>query len=166
MRQNNNSYEHIEFDMPPIYNSRSRVLLLGTMPSPKSRETGFHYGHPQNRFWPVMAAVFGESLPETIKQKTALMLERRVALWNVLRACDIKGAADSSIRNPVANDFGPLFETADIRAVFGTGQTAAKLYKKLVGPDIVALPSTSPANCAIKFDELVARYRAILEYLD
>ena len=154
----------------PIYDENSRALILGTMPSPKSREAGFFYGHPQNSFWRVMAAVFGVSALETNAQKTAFLLENRIALWDVLRSCDISGAADGSIRNPVANDFSAILNAAAIKAVYTTGITATKLYKKLcleqTGIPAVCLPSTSPANrgrCG--FDELVERYTVIAELL-
>lgn len=161
--------EHIEHSIQPVYDAHSRVLLLGTMPSPKSREYGFFYGHPQNRFWRVLAAVLEEPLPHTNEEKRALLLRRHVALWDVLAACDIEGAQDASIKNPVPNDFTALLGEADIRAVFTTGGTAFRLYQKLVYPRTrlaaVRLPSTSPANCSVGLEALTAQYAAILQYL-
>ncbi|MCI8650680.1 MAG: DNA-deoxyinosine glycosylase [Anaerotruncus sp.] len=154
----------------PVYDSNSRVLLLGTIPSPKSRETGFYYGHPQNRFWKVLAAVFDEEIPDTILKKQQLLKQHRVALWDVLHACSIAGAEDASIREPESNDLRPLLKAAPIQAVFCTGQKAAALYRKHLLPQThipaVALPSTSPANCAKSLEQLIKAYQQILPYLE
>lgn len=161
--------EHIIHTIQPVYNACSRVLLLGSMPSPKSREYGFFYGHPQNRFWRVLAAVLQEPLPQTNEEKRALLLRRHIALWDVLASCDIEGAQDASIKNPVPNDFTGLLHTADIRAVYTTGGAAFRLYQKHVYPQTgiaaVQLPSTSPANCRMGLDALVERYAVILQHL-
>lgn len=153
----------------PVFDENGRVLILGTMPSPKSREQGFYYSHPRNRFWPVMAALFGEDAPKTPEEKRDFCLRHKIALWDVLKECDIEGASDASIKNAVPNDLGVIFKATDIKAVFATGATAAKLYKKLCEPKngmaAVALPSTSPANAKIKLDELIEEYKVILEYL-
>ncbi len=156
----------IHHEIPPVYDANSRVLILGTMPSPKSRAAGFFYGHPQNRFWGALCAVLDEPLPRSVAEKRAMLLRRGIALWDVLASCEIAGAADSSIRNPVVNDFSPIFAEADIRAVFTTGKTAARLYKRLCGKESICLPSPSPANCALPMEALVEEYRAILSYLD
>lgn len=156
--------------IPPVWDARSRVLILGTMPSPKSREQGFYYGHPQNRFWRALCAALDEPLPGTAEEKRALVLRRRIALWDVLASCNIEDASDASIRDPVPNDLSPILAGADIRAVYTTGGKAAALYKKLVEPHTgvpaAALPSPSPANCACPFEKLAAAYRAILEHLE
>ena len=156
--------------LPPVWDARSRVLLLGTMPSPKSRESGFFYGHPQNRFWRVLAEILGASLPRTNGEKEALLRARGVALWDVLAACEIDGASDASIRDPRPNDLSPILEGADIRAIFATGSKAAALYRRHLQPStgrpILQLPSTSPANCACSFERLCDGYRAILPYLE
>lgn len=161
--------ETIIHSIAPIYDAHSKVLLLGTVPSPKSRETGFFYGHPQNRFWRVMQTVLGESAVETISQKRRMLLENGVALWDVLHACTIEGASDASIRDAVPNDLGMIFNTAKIKAVFTTGTKAGALYKRyqqpLTGIPAVTLPSTSPANCAWSFDALVEKYSQILSYI-
>lgn len=152
----------------PVYNERSRVLILGTLPSPKSRELGFYYGHPLNRFWRVLALVFEQPVPETVGEKRSFLLENRVALWDVLASCEIMGASDGTIRNPVPNDIAGLLAGSGIRAVFANGRAAAGLYRKLcrekTGIDCIPLPSTSPANCACSFERLVEAYRGIIAY--
>lgn len=162
--------ERILHAFSPVFNSESRVLVLGTMPSPKSRELGFYYSHPRNRFWPVMALLFGEKQPETPEEKRDFCLRHKIALWDVLAECDISGASDSSIKNAVPNDFSEIFRTANIGAVFCTGTTAGKLYKKFIEPKTgipaTVLPSTSPANAKIGFEELAEEYKTILEYLN
>ncbi len=161
--------ERISHAFSPVFSSESRVLVLGTMPSPKSRELGFYYSHPRNRFWPVMAEIFSEEVPKTPEEKRNFCLRNKIALWDVLAECDIAGASDSSIKNAVPNDFSEIFETADIKAVFCTGTTAGKLYKKFIEPKngIAAkvLPSTSPANAKIGFEELCEEYRKILDFI-
>ena len=119
----------VTHDFQPIYNEESRDLMLGTMPSPKSREVGFYYGHPRNRFWKVVSDVCGEVLPETKEEKVAFALRNKIAVWDVLAGCEIKGAEDASIRNPVANDLNIIIKNADIMAVLATGQKAAQLYR-------------------------------------
>ncbi len=153
--------------IPPLFDGESRVLILGTMPSPKSREAAFYYAHPQNRFWRVLAEILGEEWPETVEEREALCHRRHIALWDVLASCEIEGAADSTIRAPMPNDVAGLLKQAPVRAVFTTGTTATKLYEKLLTglPRAIPLPSTSPANCRVRLEELVERYRAILEYL-
>lgn len=153
---------HVTHFLQPIYDKNSKILILGTMPSPKSREAGFFYGHPQNRFWQVLSAVYGEPCGETPLTKTAFLLRHQIALWDVLHSCDIDGASDGSIKNPVVNDFTPIFSTAAIRRVYTTGKTAGKLYQKLTGHDCTALPSTSPANCRFSLTELIKIYKEAL----
>lgn len=162
--------EHIIHSIEPVFDTESRVLILGTMPSPKSREVLFYYGHPQNRFWRVLAAVLGEELPQSVPEKKAMLLRHRIALWDVLAECEITGASDSSIRNPVANDLSVILDHAPVQAVFTTGATAWKLYTRLqklhTGIEAVRLPSTSPANCAVKMEALTEAYKAILPWLE
>lgn len=161
--------EQITHTFEPVFDSESRVLILGTMPSPKSRENGFYYSHPQNRFWKVMAQLFQEEVPIAAAEKRSMMQRHGIALWDVLAQCDIKGADDNSIQNPVANDIKGLLGQTRIKAVFTTGATAARLYEKLVqeetGIPARRLLSTSPANCRYSVDMLVEDYRVILEYL-
>ena len=162
--------EHIIHSIEPVFDAESRVLILGTMPSPKSREVQFYYGHPQNRFWRVLAAVLGEEVPQSVPEKKAMLLRHRIALWDVLAECEITGASDSSIRNPVANDLSVILDRAPVQAVFTTGATAWKLYTRLQKPhtgiEAVRLPSTSPANCAVKMEALTEAYKAILPWLE
>ena len=157
----------VTHEFPALYDRESQVLLLGSIPSPKSREMAFYYGHPQNRFWKVMAAVLGESVPETIAQKKAMLKKHHVALWDVLDSCTIVGASDTSIEDPVVNNIKELVKKSKVTRIFCTGATAHKLYQKLcaqdVGIDAVKLPSTSPANCAVSLEKLVEAYKVILE---
>ena len=160
--------QHIDHGFAPVYDSSTRVLLLGTMPSPKSREMGFYYGHPRNRFWPTMARVFGESPGETPAQRTAFLLRHGIGLWDVLASCEIEGAADSTIRNPVVNDFVPIFQLAQVEQVYTTGSTAWRLYQRY-SPSAAAhpalcLPSTSPANARCSLERLVDVYGVLLSH--
>lgn len=162
---------HVIHEIKPVYDKNSRVLLLGTMPSPKSRETGFFYGHPQNRFWKVLALLFDEPTPETIEEKRDLCLRHHIALWDVVSSCDIEGASDASIKNAKPNDLAQILNAAPIQAVFTTGTKAGQLYKKLCEPvtsiPCTVLPSTSPANSRVSLSELCATYKqALSPYLE
>lgn len=162
---------HVIHEIEPVYDKNSRVLLLGTMPSPKSRETGFFYGHPQNRFWKVLALLFDEPTPETIEEKRDLCLRHHIALWDVVSSCDIEGASDASIKNAKPNDLAQILNAAPIQAVFTTGTKAGQLYKKLCEPatsiPCTVLPSTSPANSRVSLAELCTTYKqALSPYLD
>lgn len=161
--------ERIIHPLAPIYDEHSRILMLGTMPSPASRAVAFYYGNPRNRFWQVLAALFNEPLAQTNEERTAQLLSHRIALWDVLASCTITGASDASISDEVPNDFSPIFTTAPIQAVFCTGSKAAELYTRLCEPKTnvpcTKLPSTSPANAAWKLDDLIEAYRVILPYL-
>ena len=156
----------IEHEIPPLFDERSRVLILGSFPSPKSRETGFYYGHPQNRFWRVLSAVLNEEVPITTEEKKNLLLTHGIALWDVISSCEIRGAGDSTIKNASPNDFSVILSKADIRRVFTTGKTASALYKKFTGAESVSLPSPSPANCALSLEKLIEEYKKILPYLE
>lgn len=161
--------EQVLHGFAPVFNKESRVLMLGTMPSPKSRETGFYYGHPRNRFWKVVSDVCGEEPPKSREDKIAFALRNHIAVWDVLAGCEIRGADDSSIRNPVANDMSRILEHADIKAIFTTGTKAAQLYKRYcypkTGVEAIALPSTSPANCRMSYEELYCAYEKIAGYI-
>lgn len=156
--------------LPAVWDASSRVLLLGTMPSPASRAQGFYYGHPQNRFWKVMAMVLQQPEPDnSVEQRKKFLLQNRIALFDVLQSCRIRGAADTSIREPVPNDFEEIFSGADIQAVFTTGTKAYTLYEKLclpkTGREAICLPSTSAANCRMSLEVLKEQYQIICEYL-
>ena len=151
----------------PVYDGNSTMLILGTMPSPQSIRHGFYYSHPQNRFWPLMAALYGEAQPCTPEEKRAFALQHGIALWDVLACCEIRGAADSTIRRPVANDFTPILQAAPITRIFTTGKTAFNLFHRLVEPrlkrEAIYLPSTSPANQALfPWEKLLQTWRELL----
>ena len=155
---------------PPLYDENSKVLILGSFPSVKSREQNFFYGHPQNRFWKVVSAVMDTDTPVTIEEKCNFLHENHIALWDVIASCDITGSSDSSIKNVVANDFTDILKNADIRQIFVNGKTAEKYYNKYIrntiGREAVYLPSTSPANAGWSVEKLVEAWAVIKEYLD
>lgn len=154
----------------PVYDEHSRVLVLGSMPSPASRADGFYYAHPQNRFWPVMAALWDEPVPNTTDDRRAFCLCHGVALWDVLASCTISGASDASISNPVSNDVATLLAHTTISSIFCTGRVAAKLYHRLIEPECgiacVCLPSTSAANARIGLPALIEAYWPIRRVLE
>lgn len=162
-------YEHIEHGIAPVFNAESRVLILGTMPSPKSRENEFYYMHPQNRFWRVISTVLGEPLPTTNGERASLLLKNKIALWDTLAQCDIIGASDSSVKNAIPNDLSTITDEADIKAIFTTGKTAYKYYcrfqQEKTGIEAICLPSTSPANARFGLDALIDEYKIIKNYL-
>ncbi|MBR2528104.1 MAG: DNA-deoxyinosine glycosylase [Blautia sp.] len=145
-------------EFPPVWDSRSRILILGSFPSVKSRELGFYYGHPQNRFWKVLSTIFQEEVPEDIPGKRAFLLHHRIALWDVAASCTISGSSDSSIRDVTANDISMILSGSQVSAIFTNGATALCLYRKLILPQTglepVLLPSTSPANASWSLDRL------------
>ena len=159
----------VEHTLSPIYDKNSKVLILGTMPSPKSREVGFYYGHPQNRCWKVLADIFNEESLTTIEEKITFLHRHQLALWDVLQSCEIQGADDASIKNPIPNDFTSLLQEANIKAIFTTGKKATDLYMKHCYPKTnipaIGLPSSSPANRRISYEKLKEEYSKILEYL-
>ena len=161
------SFERVTHEFPPVFDERSRVLVLGTIPSPRSRELGFYYMHPQNRFWKMLCAVLGEEIPPGIEGRRDLCLRHGIALWDVLESCEISGAEDSSIKNAVPNDLRRIINNCDIRAVFTTGKKAHALYGRYFAdlmPDI-CLPSTSPANRTVSEAEMLERYKEIGKFL-
>ena len=151
--------------IPPVYDEHSTILILGSFPSVRSREVGFFYGHPQNRFWKVVCTIFEEHLAETVEQKKAFLLRNGIALWDVVASCDIQGSADSTMRHAVANDISPILSTAPIRQIFVNGQTAARYYDRLtkpsVGRDAILLPSTSPANASWPLEKIIEAWYII-----
>ncbi len=148
----------------PFYRPDSKILLLGSFPSPKTREMKFFYGHPQNRMWKVLAAVFEDSVPMTVEERSAFLIRHRIAMWDVLYSCEIVGASDASIRNPVPTDLHEILEHSDIQHIYTTGSTAGKYYRKfhesLYDVPHTVLPSTSPANAAMSLEKLTEAYRS------
>ena len=162
--------ESLRHPFPAIYAPDSRILILGSFPSVKSREQKFFYGHPQNRFWRIMAALLGTDVPQTTEEKRAFRLAHRIALWDVIASCDIAGSSDASIRNAVPNDRSPILETASVRQIFTNGGTAHRLYRKyiypLTGREDIVLPSSSPANAARSLDALIDAWQIVREALE
>ena len=160
-------YEHIVHSFEPVYDRASEILILGTLPSVKSRENNFYYGHKQNRFWKVIATLLKEPVPHTIEEKKAMLLARRIALWDVIQSCDIKGSSDSSIKNVQPTDIGMILEKTNITRIYANGNKAGQLYKRyqfpVTGIEAMVLPSTSPANAAWSLDRLCEAWRVILE---
>ena len=150
---------------PPLYNKDSRILILGSFPSVKSREQMFFYGHPQNRFWKVISSVFECDVPQTIEEKKQFLIKHRIALWDVIASCEITGSSDSSIKNVKVNDLSIILEEADIRQIFVNGRTAEKYFKKYtkaqIKRDAICLPSTSPANAAWSVNRLVEEWKVL-----
>lgn len=149
----------------PVYDEHSRILILGSFPSVRSREDGFFYGHPQNRFWKILAALFSSSEPLTIAEKKSFLLSHGIALWDVIASCDITGSADSSIKNAVPNDVERILQRTDIEKIFVNGKTSEKYYNKYLkeklGRNAVCLPSTSPANAAWTMERLIEAWSVI-----
>ena len=149
----------------PVFDENSRILNLGSLPSVKSREAMFFYGHPRNRFWKVLAAVFDRPVPVTVEGKRALLLEEGVALWDVIASCEITDSSDSSIKNVVPNDLDRVLDTAKIGQIFVNGKTAEKYYRRWLLPvtqrEAVCLPSTSPANAAWSLEQLIEAWCVI-----
>ena len=162
--------DHIIHPIPPFYDNDSTILILGSFPSVKSREQMFFYGHPQNRFWKVIARVFDSDIPETLSEKEAFLKRHHIAMWDVIGSCDIKGSSDASIENVVANDISVILNQAGIRGVFVNGKTAEKYYRKYIEPKTgitaTCLPSTSPANAAWSLDKLVKIWSEAIKRLE
>ncbi len=159
--------EFLHHTIAPVYDARSRVLILGSFPSVKSREAAFFYGHPQNRFWRVLSALTGAPVPQSIPEKQALLLNHGIALWDTIASCEITGSSDSSIRNVTPNDLTPILQTAKIRKIYCNGTASWRLYQKYLLPQTKLpaqkLPSTSPANAAWTLPRLVDAWRVILD---
>lgn len=158
--------EHVNHEIPPVYNSESQILILGSFPSVKSRESNFFYGHPQNRFWKVLAALFHEEVPSSVEEKREFLLRNHIAVWDVIASCDIQGSSDSSIKNVTPNDILSILEQSKIRTIYANGATSYKLYDKYclkkTGRSAVKLPSTSPANAAFSLEKLIREWSIIL----
>ena len=155
----------ITHPIPPLYDENSELLILGSFPSVKSREAAFFYGHPQNRFWRVLAALYGETAPQTIAEKKDMLSRRHIALWDVIASCSIVGSSDSSIRDVIANDLRPILRGSRVKRIYVNGGTAARLYRRYIEPELgipaVCLPSTSPANAAWTMEKLNSAWRRI-----
>ncbi len=152
----------------PVYNIDSKILILGSFPSIKSRETKFFYGHPQNRFWKVLSNIYNSDIPAAIKEKETFLLKQGIAVWDVISSCEINGSADSSIKNVEANDLLVVLNSCEIKQIFVNGKTAEKLYNKHIRPlikrDVVYLPSTSPANAKYSLEDLIKEWSIIKNY--
>lgn len=172
-RQNKKAEERrlVRHPFPPLYDENSKILILGSFPSVKSREMAFFYGHPQNRFWKLLSRLLEAPFPETVPERRAFLLAHGIALWDVIASCEIHGSSDASIRNAVPNDLRQILDHAQIRQVYVNGQTAGKLYQKYQEKPLreaygdcakaVVLPSTSPANAAWTMDRLMEAWRVI-----
>ena len=152
--------------IPPLFDSESKTLILGSFPSVKSREAAFFYGHSQNRFWTVVSSVIGCPKPETVEEKKKMILDNRLAMWDVIASCEIEGSADSTIRNVIPNDLSIIVGNSKVDRIFVNGKTAEKYYKKYIFPQTgikaICLPSTSPANAAWSIGRLIEEWRIIL----
>ena len=159
--------EFIEHPLPPFYRKDSRVLILGSFPSVKTREMGFFYGHPQNRFWKVLALLYKEAVPMTIAERKDFLTRHHIALWDVIYSCEIIGSSDASIRNVTPTDLAPILSGAPVRRIFVNGRTAEKMYRKYtetkIGRTALCLPSTSPANAAWSLEKLAGAWKAVPE---
>lgn len=162
-------------NIEPVYDAGSRVLILGSFPSVKSREAQFFYGHKQNRFWKVIAALVKNKHPDTkvpvtVEEKKKLLIENHIAVWDVIASCEIEGSSDSSIQNVIANDINLILNNAHIEKIYANGAKAHQLYKKYCQPhtdtEAVKLPSTSPANAACSLDKLIIEWKDLLNYID
>ena len=157
--------EKIIHPIPPVYDGQSKVLVLGSFPSVKSREQKFFYGNPQNRFWKVLSAVFNDEVPLSVEQKKAFLLKNKVAVYDVIYSCEISGSSDSSIKSVVPADLTEIIANGKIKTVYLNGKTAGKLYEKYlsesIGLNYAVLPSTSPANAAYTFDKLLKEWKII-----
>lgn len=160
-----NDKNFIVHPIPPLYDENSKILILGSFPSVKSREAAFFYGHPQNRYWAVVAKILGVNKPETVEEKRELMLKNGIAMWDVIASCEIKGSSDSSIENVTANDLSVILDNSKVERIFVNGKTAEKYYKKYTYHktkiNAICLPSTSPANAAWSIDRLVKEWKII-----
>lgn len=160
---------NVQHTLQPFYDRHSKVLILGSMPSVKSREVGFYYAHPKNRFWKVLSLIYQEEIEDDITKKQAFLKEHHIALFDVIQSCEIEGSSDQSIQNVIPNDLQPILEKSQIQAIFTTGQKAYHLYQKYIYPKTkikaISLPSTSPAYCKKRvLEELIQEYQKIIPY--
>lgn len=159
-------YQSLKHTFDPVYDAESKILILGSFPSVKSRENQFFYGHPQNRFWKVMASVLDWEIPATIEEKRAMLLKNHVAVWDVIASCSIQGSSDTSIKDVVVNDFSRILENSKIERIYVNGGKAYELYhkyaEKVTGIKAIKLPSTSPANAAWSLERLTITWREVI----
>jgi hypoxanthine-DNA glycosylase len=155
--------QHVEHTFDPVYNGSSKILILGTFPSVKSREQNFYYGHPQNRFWKVLANLTGEPVPISIEEKKSLLYKHEIAIWDVIQSCDIIGSSDSSIKNVVPADLNRVLSESQVTRIFTNGDKAYRLYEKYcqaqTGIAAIKLPSTSPANAVFTLERLTDTWK-------
>ena len=158
-------YEHVTHTFEPVFDKKSKVLILGSFPSVKSRENNFYYGHPQNRFWKVLARIFEVDVPQTIEDKKAFLLAHGIAVWDVIESCTIVGSSDTSIRDVVVNDFSKLLKKSSVDKIYVNGTKAYELYHRYAeietGIKAIKLPSTSSANAAWSLEKLCEAWRQI-----
>ena len=158
--------EYIIHPFPPLYDEQSTTLILGSFPSIKSREAMFFYGHPQNRFWRVLASLFEQNLPMTITEKKEMVLRHHLALWDSIHSCTVTGSSDNSIKDVVPNDISQIIRGSKVNRIFCNGTLSHKMSMKYIfsstGIEAIKLPSTSPANAAYSLEKLLAAWRSIL----
>ena len=159
--------EHVQHTINPIYNEKSNILILGTFPSVKSRENKFFYSHPQNRFWKIIAYITNTSpVPSTIDEKKNMLLNNKIALFDVIKSCDITGSSDTSIKNAEPWDLSIILDSCNIKKIYANGNKAYELYMKYcydnLKRSIIKLPSTSPANASFNFERLLSEWSQIL----
>lgn len=164
---NMNEAQQIVHPIPPLYNTNCTRLVLGSFPSVKSRETNFFYGHPQNRYWRLLALLYSEAVPQSIEEKRNFALNHNIAMWDVIHSCVITGSSDSSIKNVVPNDLTEILNACKISRIFTNGTASYNLYMKYIYPKTgmaaVKLPSTSPANAAFSIERLAQYWNVLLE---
>ncbi len=162
-------YQRLVHEFEPVWNAESKILVLGSFPSVKSREIAFYYGHPQNRFWKVLEAVLQQEISQEIEGRKEFLLRNRIAIWDVIQSCDIIGSSDSSIKNVEPTELATLIENSKIKHIFVNGKTAERLYKRYseakTGIKAIALPSTSPANAMFSLERLCQAWNVICDYL-
>lgn len=159
-------YQHVVHTFGPVVDSECKILILGSLPSVKSREINFYYGHPQNRFWKVISTIYNEKKPVTIEEKKEMLLRNHIALWDVIASCDIIGSSDSSIKNVVGNDMSIVLNRSNIRKIYANGNKAYELFRKYCmaegQPEVIKLPSTSPANAMWTVERLTEEWKQIV----
>lgn len=164
-----NGYLTLEHTFPPEYDENSEILILGSFPSVKSREANFYYGHPKNRFWPLISDIFGEDLPSSVEEKKALLQRNSIALWDVIARCEIIGSSDSSIRNVEPNNINLIIKNSKVGSIYTNGRKAFDLYNRYclekTEREAVLLPSTSPANAAFTYEKLREAWAAVRDPL-